>query len=152
MNCFFFCRLSEAGIIQLWFREMSRIKGERQFCDKNTRRENIRLPLTLENLSGSFYLLCFGHLLSLVAFVFEILFVNWLLKLKLKILSTILNVSFVFVTGKNGSISYKKMMTDFETEQWILKRFLEIWDSEKSLNLYFLVSTQHNTVKRQSFC
>lgn len=62
----------EGGIIQYWFREMSRIYGESKFLDYNAYRENIRLPLTLENLSGSFYLLCVGHLLSSVTFLIEI--------------------------------------------------------------------------------
>lgn len=62
----------EAGIIQFWFREMSRIYGESKFFDHHIYRENIRLPITLENLSGSFYLLCFGHLLSTVIFLIEI--------------------------------------------------------------------------------
>lgn len=62
----------EAGIIQFWFREMNRIYGESKFFDLKSQRENVRLPLTLENLSGAFYLLCFGHLLSSATFIIEI--------------------------------------------------------------------------------
>lgn len=61
----------EAGIIKFWFREMNRIYGESKFFDLRSHRENVRVPLTLENLSGAFFLLCFGHLLSSAAFLIE---------------------------------------------------------------------------------
>lgn len=62
----------EAGIIKFWFHEMNRYYGESKFFDHQIHKENIRLPLTLENLSGSFYLLCSGYLLSSLAFLIEI--------------------------------------------------------------------------------
>lgn len=70
----------EGGIIQFWFREMTRLYGESKFFDHNTYRKYIRLPLTLENLSGAFYLLCVGHLLSFVTFIIEVFVFNIFVK------------------------------------------------------------------------
>ena len=69
-----FCdRLSETGIVNQWFEDMAEGSGMRRVIVNQNLSESLeRLALSLENVSGAFYLIGLGLLLSTIVFFLEV--------------------------------------------------------------------------------
>lgn len=70
-------RFLEAGILQNWFRDMTIKYGKsymNHFFESNVARSNEPIVLTLEHVSGAFYFLIIGAIISTIVFGIEILY------------------------------------------------------------------------------
>ena len=74
--------MQEAGLVHVWWKEFS---ADASYClrkidqEMNNRKDDVKKPLTLKGLSGSFIILCSGCFASIIVFLFEFSFNKWII-------------------------------------------------------------------------